>query len=205
MKKSGKTLVSVLLALAICSGVALLCGILLLPASISGPDTLAGEHISGVGYYDFPKSRGLFFIDGRGGGAFVFLDFENITTSVYLFPEKATLEVLKLPFTTDFTFHITDVFLGRFCDRLGGIEMEGENGGKRLYFSAALAEFCGQNPDTDKMQKISSAFFEKISKTGLSSEDFMFIIEETKSDLSYTVCYDWIGRLEEMLLNCVFY
>ncbi len=205
MKNSRKTLISILVSLMLCSGVALLGGILILPAQLGGGNTLAGENISGVGYYDYPENCGLLFTDHMGCGAFIFLDFENITTSVYLFPENATTNAERLSYDTDYTFTLPENFAGRLCDRLGGIEMTDDEGEKSLFFSPALAQFCNNLKDSQKLQKISSAFFEKISKTGLSSEDFMFIIEETDTDISYTVCYDWIGYIEEMLQNCVYY
>jgi hypothetical protein len=183
----------------------LLCGILILPAQLGQGESPAGENLSGVGYWDYPESCGLLFTDQNDRGAFIFLDFENITTSVYLFPDRASLRSADLPYNTDYTFLLADGFAGRLCDRLGGIEMPDENGRESLYFSSALAEFCSGTMDFDKMHIISQSFFEKISKTGLSSEDFMFIIEEADTDVSYTVCYEWIGHIKEMFLNCVFH
>lgn len=205
MKNSRKTLISVLLSLCLCSGIMLLCVILILPAELGVGESPAQENISGIGYYDTPESCGLLFTEKGDSGGFLFLDFENITASVYLFPKGATEQAKKLPYNTDYTFFLPDDFLGRLCDRLGGIEMTDGQGEKLLFFSSAITDFYSGNTDFDKMQKISSAFFEKISKTGLSSEDFMFIIEEAETDISYTVCYDWIGRIEELLQNCVFY
>ena len=78
-------------------------------------------------------------------------------------------------------------------------------GQNSLWFSSALEEFCKNELTEEEFQEISCKFFEKISKTGLSSEDFMFIIEESDTRLPYSVCYDWIPYISELFANCVYY
>ena len=81
--------------------------------------------------------------------------------------------------------------------------MTDETGKKSVYFSSALMAFCENNLNYDSLLQLSISFFDKISKTGLSSEDFMFIIKETESDISYSVCYDWIPHIKEMFCNVI--
>lgn len=204
MKDLRKTTVSVLIALAVCTGLMTLAGILLLPAELGTPERSVQENISGVGYTDWPESCGLLFTDSNNAGAFIFLDFENIVTGVYLFEEDAEGSVDELPYRVDYTFFLPDGFTGRLCDRLGGIEMADEEGNTARYFSASLAQVTQNGTDYEEMLKISRSFFEKFANTGLSSEDFMFIIESADTNLTYSVCYDWIPHVSEMFSNCVF-
>ena len=203
MKISRGSVICVLITLAVCTGLLTLAGILLLPAQISSPELSVHENVSGVGYADHPQNRGLFFTDSKGRGAFIYLNFSEIVTQVYFFEENANEEAQKLPYLKDYTFTIDDRFLPSLCDRLGGIEMTDEYGEKSLYFSASMAQFLEKSLNEEKIQKISLSFFEKIAKTGLSSEDFMFIIESAQTDLSYSVCYDWIPHIKEMFSNCI--
>ncbi len=93
-------------------------------------------------------------------------------------------------------------FICRFCDRMGGIDL-GESSVKRRYFSAGLRQKLEEKTDYGSRLEITSAFFEKIAKIGLSSEDFMFIIEETRTNLVYSVCYDWLPLIKVMFSNYV--
>lgn len=204
MKIQRPIIISVLTTFAICTGLLVIVGIIFLPAELASPEKSAQEEIFGIDYAVRPENCGLSIIGDNGNGAFVYLDFESITTHIYLFSENYEAEVEKLPYRTDYRFFADNSFTGRLCDRIGGIDIY-ENGKNQRYFSASLTEFCTEKPDYDKMLKISRAFFEKISNTGLSSDDFMFIIEYTKSDLPYSRCYDWIGSVKELFCNCIYH
>lgn len=203
MKITRSSVIAALATVAVCTGLLTLAGILLIPARIASPEQSVHENISGVGYTEHPSGSGLLFTDNSGRGAFIYLDFENIVTQVYLFPENAETKAESLPYLKHYTLRLPDGFAAALCDRLGGIEMTDEAGSEALFFSTALTEFCEKDMSDDKMLKISLAFFEKISKIGLSSEDFMFIIELAETDLSYSVCYDWIPHIREMFCNCI--
>ncbi len=203
MKISKSSVISVLATLAVCTGLLTLAGILLIPAELSSPEQSVHENISGVGYSDYPPSCGLLLTDQEDKGAFLYLDFENIVTHVYLFDENATEKAQNLSYLTHYTLNLPEDFTARLCDRLGGIEMTDENGEKALFFGTALTEFTKKGLTDEKILKISLSFFEKIANMGLSSEDFMFIIELADTDLTYSVCYDWIPHIREMFCNCI--
>ena len=203
MKITRSSVIAALATVTVCTGLLALAGILLLPAELASPEQSVHENISGVGYSDYPASRGLLFTDQEGRGAFIYLDFENIVTQVHIFSEDAEAQAEKLPYLKHYTFRLPEGFAAALCDRLGGIEMTDDEGANSLYFSTALTQFCQKDMSYDKMLKISLAFFKKIAKIGLSSEDFMFIIELTETDLTYSVCYDWIPHIREMFCNCI--
>lgn len=203
MKNSNKIAIAALSVFAAILGFFTFIGILLLPAEIAPPKQSVHENIEGVGYTKHPPSRGLLFLGEDGSGIFVFLDFSSISTYLYVFPEKAEENTALLPYLTDGIFNVKSDFLARLSDRLGGIEMTDETGEKSLFFSSSIISFCEQKLGYDEILQLCLSFFEKISKTGLSSEDFMFIIEETESDISFSVCYDWIPHIKEMFCNVI--
>ena len=94
-------------------------------------------------------------------------------------------------------------FLVSFCDRIGGIDL-GEGGQKRRFFSAGLRQKLGEKLSLNDRREIISAFFEKIAKIGLSSDDFEFIIEKTDTNLSYPACYRWIAIFGDLSKRAVF-
>ncbi len=192
--------ITIIICLAIMTGTALL----LVPAVIGGGQQNVADDISGVDYGKTPQNIALLFTAENGSGALIFLDFENTKTHTYIFEQNAVENAIKLPYQISYTLAMPNDFLYKLCDRLGGIDLE-LNGQKNRYFSASLAEFCENSTETDKLFKVSSGFFEKIAKIGLSSEDFMFIIEECETTLGYSVCYGFIDHISKMAENCVFH
>lgn len=205
MIKKRNRIVAVLVALMLLSGSLTLIGIILLPAQLVTPELSAQENLSGVGYFDYPPSCGLLLCDEQERGIFIFFDFENILTEVRIFEKDAVKSSQNASCRVDYTLFMPKGFCGAFCDRIGGVEMADENGQKSLYFSAAMGQITQKNLTAEKLTEISSAIFEKISKIGLSSGDFMFIIESVETSLPYSVCYNWIPYMEDMFRNVVFY
>ena len=193
-------LITLLVLTAITAGVAML----LIPAVIGTPEAPAGESVSGIEYSSAPQNQALLVTDEAGRGALIYLNFEDITTHVYLFEEGAAENAALLPFNVTYRMKLPPDFAGRLCDRLGGIDLE-IDGKTERYFSSSLSEFLSDAPDYEKLLIITKKFFEKIANIGLSSEDFMFIIELTDTDLTYSVCYGWINRISELCGNCVYH
>lgn len=204
MKERSGALTAVLFAISVITGILTVICILLLPAEISAPEKPAHENINGVGYSDYPQNKGLLCCAEDGSGAFIYFNFKDISTHCYLFESDAEKQAEKIPYIKDYTLYVDNEFLSAFCDRLGGIEMADENGEKGLFYSAAISAFCQNDLSYEQRLQLCISFFEKIAKTGLSSEDFMFIIEETNTNLSYSVCYDWIPHIKEMFCNYIF-
>lgn len=184
-----------LFSVCIILGLCLMAGILILPAEISPPSPEADEDISFVPYAKRPDNCGLLLQTEDGSCAFFYLDFEGITLRVTL-GEAAS-------YHADYTLLVPDGFLGRLADRIGGVDIT-ENGKTERYFGQALEDLYKSSKASGEIDKICNAFFEKFAKTGLSSEDFMFIIEGVESELKYSLCYDWIAYMPELFANCIY-
>lgn len=205
MKIKGKSIITTaLITLVILLGISVGVALLLVPAVIGTPESPAGENVSGVGYASPPQNQALLITTATEQGALILLNFDDTLTHIYLFEENAEESVASLPYVVTCRMEIPEDFLGRLCDRLGGIDIEQE-GKTQRYFSASLSEYAGKSPSKEKMLIISKSFFEKIANIGLSSEDFMYIIELCNTDLTYSVCYGWINNISEMCSNCIFY
>lgn len=202
MKK--RTTLAVLVASTLSLGCFLICGILLMPADIGAtPDAgPVDDPISGVEYYSSAQNCGLLCIYEDGSGALLYLDFEKGGITAELYNDHAREQAISSRFPVNYTLQADADFLTRFCDRIGGIDLS-EGGGKRRYFSAGLRQKLSEKTDSEGRAEIISAFFERIAKMGLSSGDFMFIIEETKTNLSYPVCYGWVNDFATLAQNIV--
>ena len=166
MKKKGSSHTAVMASVTLCTGLLAIACILLMPAVISSPEIPAGDEVSSVPYYDIPENCGLLITDETGGGAFIYLDFENIVTNVFLFEENAEEASSTIGYATDFTIKIDRDFILSLCDRIGGIELS-ENGNTERYFASSLGVFLNEKPTLDEMFKISSAFFENLPEMAL--------------------------------------
>ncbi len=198
-----RTVISVLLAVIISSGTFLLCGILLLPAELRSEPAPAGDSVSGINYYSDTENATLLCLYEDGSGALLHLDFDSSEIRLFIYNDHAEGQAAMSGYDINYTLRLTSDFLCRFCDRIGGISLD-EGDGMRRYLSAGLRQKLSENADYDERKKITTAFFEKIAKIGLSSDDFMFIIEETQNNLAYPVCYGWIPRIKDMADNCIF-
>ena len=117
-------LITLLVLTAITAGVAML----LIPAVIGTPEAPAGESVSGIEYSSAPQNQALLVTDEAGRGALIYLNFEDITTHVYLFEEGAAENAALLPYNVTYRMKLTPDFAGRLCDRLGGIDLEIDGG-----------------------------------------------------------------------------
>ena len=203
MKKFKVLAVGLLISACAITGLLSLIGILLLPAQLASPERAAHENISGIGYTEEIPSSTLLFVFPDTSGLLIHFDFSSLCTNYYIFGQKAEEKVAELPYQIDYNFFPEEDFLPRLADRLGGVEIEDENGEKKLYFSAAVQEFCEKELTEENRIILVDSFFDKIAKMGLSSEDFMFIIEVGKGNISYSVCYDWISHIKTMFSNTV--
>lgn len=201
MKK--KTVIPVLVTVIISAAVFTLCGILLLPAQIGSAPSPAGDAVSGISYYSEAENCGILCLYEDGSGGLVFLDFDAGCMNISLYDEDPVKNAMAEGYDIGYTINVTADFLCRLCDRLGGIVMT-EGGEERRYFSVGLSEKLADMDDRNSKVEIAEAFFRKIAKIGLSSDDFMFIIEETKNDLAYPVCYHWIQHMSELSENYIF-
>ena len=201
MKKGA--VISVLLTVIFCSAVFFVLGLLLLPAEFeSEPDPKpTDEFVSGVEYYNGVENCRLLLTFSDGAGALLYLDFGRGRIAITIYNDNPEGQAERLGY--DKTLFADDNFLCLFCDRLGGIELL-EGGTKRNYLSASLRQKLLDKADFETRKMIIEAFFQKIAKIGLSSGDFMFIIEETKNNLNYTVCYDWTEYIADMASNISF-
>ncbi|MBO7217157.1 MAG: hypothetical protein J6V50_00485, partial [Clostridia bacterium] len=158
--------------------------------------------VSSVPYYA-PENRTLLFCLPDNSGALLTLDFENCEITVEIYNDHAKEQAEAARYKPSYNIFADIEFLCRFCDRIGGIDL-GEGTQKRRYFSAGLRQKLSEKTDYSTRREITAAFFEKIAKIGLSSEDFAFIIEETDTNLSYPACYKWIPLLGSLAENCIF-
>ena len=199
-----KNIIAILLSIIVSGATFFISGLLILPSSFvaESEPTPVGDSVSGIDYYGV-ENRGLLFTLWDNSGALLYLDFENSSIYIEIYNDHAAEQAEKSQYKPSYKISADVDFLCSFCDRIGGIDL-GDGSQKRRFFSAGLRQKLTEKTDYDTRREITAAFFEKIAKIGLSSEDFKFIIEETDTNLSYPACYKWIPLLKELAKNCIF-
>ena len=82
-------------------------------------------------------------------------------------------------------------------DRIGGIDLTFEE--ETLRYTGSQVIECLLKDNTNKVKRqIISQIFEKISKNDFSKDDFVYIIENSKTNLRLIDCIYWIGYLKDM-------
>jgi len=185
-----KKLVAVWLSVALSLGVFAIAGLIFMPVALNNELSPADNEQSGIPYPSDIQSSGILYVSEDGSGALIYLNFEQQTATVNLFLDNARERALIIGYDINYTIEGNNSFLCELCDRLGGIELY-ENGVNYRFTGAGLANKLENTHSLSQMAEISEGFFKKISKIGLSDDDFKFIIENTRTDLNYPACYSW--------------
>ena len=150
-------------------------------------------------YYTGPKSSGLHFVFEGGKGFFVYLDFKSSKAYFCLTDLQDETRIKDMP--VSFIIKSDYTLLSGIIDRVGGVEtiIEGTPG---RYTGEQIVEALAQNPQDDELRiNIALSVFSKISKNGFSKEDFVYIIENSGTDLLVPDCFYWQDYIKDTLSN----
>ena len=203
MKKRNSTVKAVLLTVTICSGIFTAAGISLLPAALYSAPLPTQEQEHKIPYSSPCENCGILLLNENQSGILIFLDFDDGSAKISMLSSDAVTDALKVGYEINYTLYTDLNFVCRLCDRLGGIVIN-KNGSDMRYLSTGLRAELEENDSPEMRKEVATAFFEKISKIGLSSGDFKFIIENTRTNLNYPACYEWMNYIPDMFGNFVF-
>ncbi len=184
-------LTSVLLMVFVCFGYMLL----------TSEVTLAETKEENVPYYEsVPQNVNLLFnvLDNK---IMFSLDFENENIKIVnVYGEE---EYSFYGYSTDFYVECDLNIISGIVDILGGIELEITDE-KLNYTGTQIKEILEYNSDSYFSRDIVSKIIEKISKVGFSKEDFLYIIENSETNLTVPDCYEWEKYIKKLCKNAVF-
>lgn len=150
-----------------------------------------------VPYKKTPSNCGISFVFPGGNASLVYLDFKKMCINVVEISEFDEKIYLYNGYTNDYQVYITTELLEGIIDRIGGIDLTFED--ETLRYTGSQVMDCLIRDNTNKVKRqIISQIFEKISKNDFSKDDFVYIIENSKSNLKLIDCIYWIGYLKEM-------
>lgn len=154
-----------------------------------------------------PDNTPIMFLWEEGGGEIVYLDFKNSRIELILLPKDCDENAALVYGYTNFeAVKANHLLLSGIIDRLGGIELETSDAmsGVLRYTGSQISSLLAANPEDFELKRtVSEKIFEKISSLGFSNKDFMFIINNSNTTLSFPDCYGWEGEIASMAKNLV--
>ena len=150
-----------------------------------------------------PANCGISFVFDEQSACLIYLDFKGGCINVIDIPQFDKNISFYNGYSNDFQVYTKEGFVEGIVDRIGGIDLELDGETLRLTGLQVADYFC-QNDTHEKRQKIIAQIFEKFSKNDFAKEDFVYIIENSKSNLNFIDCIYWLDYLKDMSQNVNF-
>ncbi len=150
-----------------------------------------------VSYDRTPQSCGLAFVFPDNSAALVYLDFSEENIRILNIENFEPTRPEYYGYTVDYTLQTSYELVGGIIDRVGGIDIE-QNGEMLRYTGTQVMDLIAYGHGEEIKQQILLQIFDKISKNSFSKDDFVYIIENSESNLSFVDCIYWLDYLKSM-------
>lgn len=156
-----------------------------------------------VPYERLPENCGIVFFLPDDSAFMTYLDFENLCVKILNLDDYDSENNLYYGYSANYTVEINYELIGGIIDRVGGINLE--IGGETLrYTGVQTVDLISESTDKSIKFLIIEQIFTQISKNNFSKDDFVYIIENSKSDLSLVDCIYWLEYFPEMSEEIIF-
>ena len=150
-----------------------------------------------VPYEYVPNNAGIGFLLPDGSAVLVYLNFENSCINVVKVENYDKNNDVYYGYTVDYTVEVTTELLSGIVDRVGGVNLQvGEE--TLRYTGVQVVQLVLENQDSNIKSQIISELFRQISKNGFTRENFVYIIQNAKTDLSLLDCIYWLDYIDEI-------
>ena len=156
-----------------------------------------------VPYKNLPDNAGIAFVLPDFSAVLVYLDFENNSVAVLNVEDYDASNSVYYGYSVDFTVETDYELIGGIVDRIGGGNIE-KNGETLRYTGVQVIDLISENQDATLKKQLILQIFEQFSKNNFSKEDFIYIIENSKTDLSLIDVIDWLDRIDKINKNIKF-
>ncbi len=147
-----------------------------------------------------PEDTGLLIKFESGSAVMIFLDFSYERAFAAVIDDYTDGAELRLGYDIQYTFNANNTFLEGLVDRLGGIDLDIENAPMR-YTGVQVTDLVSRNDDGELKRQILSGILTKISKVGFSTEDFVYMIENSDTALTVPDCIYWAEHVGNMCMR----
>ena len=147
-----------------------------------------------------PEDTGLLFTFESGSAVMVFLDFSSERVLAAVIDDYTDGDEEYLGYDIHYTLKANNTFMGGIIDRVGGIELD-INGEALRYTGVQAADLVSKDGGGELKRQILSSLLRQISRVGISTDDFVYMIENSTTTLTVPDCIYWVDTLPEMCMR----
>ena len=156
-----------------------------------------------VPYNRYPENEGILLTFPNQSAVILYLDFEDSCIELLDVEKVNENQNVYHGYPVDYTISVNYELVEGLINRVGGINLD-YNGEKLRYTGSQAVALISQGCDVELRKQFLLKFFEQLSKNDFSRSDLVYIMENSKSDLSIIDCLDWIDHLPKMSKNITF-
>lgn len=189
-----KSILCVLIIILGCSAFYIIGGYLYLDSKTKP----AEQNTSSVPYYsEEPQNVGIMF-ELNGQKTYFFLDFYYKQLSIIFDAETFETDDIIKGYPIDYDLKLDNEIFAQIIDFVGGIELQNEEGVLR-YTGVQIIDMMTYSTDYKKYEReIIRGIIEKIGESGLNRQDFLYIIENSETEITVPICYYWTDYIMEI-------
>lgn len=147
-----------------------------------------------------PESVGVNFLMG-GRGILAYMNFSERQLSIVFDDKGISTGGILYGYSVDYTVDSNLDLLAGIIDILGGIELE--NGDEILrYTGVQISDKLSRDANSGELiRQIIFKIAKKIEETGFPNDVFLYIIENSDTDLTMPICYFWAEYIPLLCRN----
>lgn len=150
-----------------------------------------------VPYTRIPESKGIVFVFPNNSATLVYLDFNRENIRLLDIETYDPTRPEYNGYSADYTVTADYELVEGIIDRVGGINIT-ENGTTTRCMGVEVIDIIAYGRVEDIKKQVLQQIFLKISQNSFSKDDFVYIIENSKTNLSFLDCIEWLEYLKAM-------
>ena len=152
-----------------------------------------------VPFYQVPENKGI-LLDIDGIKTLFYMNFEKNNLSV-IYPD---MEEEIYDYEIDYKIKSDYKIVEEIIDILGGIDLKISEETYN-YTGAQVVDLISKTEDIEPLKKtVTEKVIEKIGERGMTLEEFVYIIENSETNLTIPDCYTWPEYMSEICKNVRF-
>ena len=186
------------------------CGVLFFCASYLYLDSSVGNLSFKTNQTDeetpyklLPQNSGIVFILPDDSAVMAYLDFKNNCINLIDVQQYDKNQTVYYGYPAEYSVEVSYDLIEGIVDRIGGINLEYQDESLR-FTGRQTVEIIKQNDIKEMKRQLIFEIFNCIAKNNFSKSDFVYIIENSKSNLSIVECITWIDYIRDMCKNVKF-
>ena len=134
-------------------------------------------------------------------GCVIYFDFANSSITALFCDDVNEIGKEYKGYSVDYNLKADYPLLSGIIDRSGGINLDIKDGLLR-YTGIQITDILSTIGDPTNIRSIiAKAIFKSISENGITTDDMVYIIENSETDLSVPICLSWPEYLKDMCRN----